>query len=327
MKVSQHRNRQTGALEGKIEFYREHGMHRSLPLNYAFVAQSRAVHFDGLREVSWREAYTGFTVLGVAGLVWSLMLFFGDQGHAGTVAFASMFPLFVALVWYLNDRYTIVMGGFERAGVLNYATHLADMLEYGSETEQDKAQVGAEKLLDLLNQREFDVLARFTDGWSLVNGDRSVPVQLSRVQQALAVPKGSGRTAPVAEETVFVRAASRLGKSERSDDASVVRLVAQRVDQLHPDQQVVAESAAQTVVDAYDTLDRLPVRVASTPGPDGTSPSEDAEHAVDLALEVLRSVSDESYRADTDALRSLRRYAQQWAPRGADPLHLDDGAP
>ncbi|WP_460466961.1 hypothetical protein [Calidifontibacter terrae] len=113
-----------------------------------------------------------------------------------------------------------------------------------------------------------------------------------------------------------------LQAANRDEDAKLVSQVAARFSELSPAGQVVAGAAIRTVVDAYVFLNRLTPQHRTSRGSDGTTPEEDASFAVSAALARLASSLHDAQQGDTDRLRALRRYADQWAARPDDPLNL-----
>ncbi|NHN56940.1 hypothetical protein G9U51_14290 [Calidifontibacter sp. DB0510] len=117
-------------------------------------------------------------------------------------------------------------------------------------------------------------------------------------------------------------AANLLHRSGREEDARVVIDLAGRVNHLPVRDQEAARQAAAAIRDAYRHLDRVPADLADLPGPDGTTPREDAASVVDASVGHLRRARTAATTSDTNALRALRRYSGQWADKPG-PLDLD----
>ncbi|MBD2759478.1 hypothetical protein IEE94_08130 [Yimella sp. cx-573] len=158
-----------------------------------------------------------------------------------------------------------------------------------------------------------------------LNGSRVMQISGYLAGNSRPSSRPPSRPAPVNRppaRTPREHAVMLLVRNDREDDAALVDQVVARFDSLSVREQEAVRQAIRAIIEAFTLLGRLTSPAQVHPGPDGSTPQEDAHSAVDAALSRLSVALNEAQRGDADGLRALRRYAGQWAERPDDPLSL-----
>ena len=263
------------------------------------------------REISQKPAIAAYGII-IGGAMTTLLMVLGLVGYrdAGMLAVVAAIVTVVCL-WI--DRMTMPV---KTTDELEKVTALADTLGAGLRLDPDNTDimVAARQFMRALEARDTSRVVVMAQQLDAILG--TTPGQRDGLELHPADVLEIGQES----HTTMADAAGALRAAGQTDNAAVVDRVDTRYDRLTPDEQVTADSAARTILEALTTLAELPDHLAGRLGPDGSTPRDDADASVEAALLVLRTLSDDTYRDEADKLRVLRRYARQWEP---NPLNLD----
>lgn len=271
------------------------------------------------REISRQPAIAAYGIsftlrnIGIiGGAMATLLMVLGLVGYRDAGMLAAVVAIVAAVCLWI-DRMTMPV---KTTDELEKVTTLADTLGAGLRLDPDNTDimVAARQFMRALEARDTSRVVGMAQQLDAILG--TTPGQRDGLELHPADVLEIGQES----HTTMADAAGALRAAGQTDNAAVVDRVDTRYHRLTPDEQVTADSAARTILEALTTLAELPDHLAGRPGPDGSTPRDDADASVKAALLVLRTLSDDTYRDETDQLRVLRRYARQWEP---NPLDLE----
>ncbi|RYG76122.1 hypothetical protein EU513_13795 [Yimella sp. RIT 621] len=271
------------------------------------------------REISQQPAITAYGIsftlrnIGIiGGAMTTLLMVLALVGYRDAGMLAAVAAIVAAVCLWI-DRMTMPV---KTTDELEKVTTLADTLGAGLRLDPDNTDimVAARQFMRALEARDTSRVVGMAQQLDAILG--TTPGQRDGLELHPADVLEIGQES----HTTMADAAGALRAAGQTGNAAVVDRVDTRYHRLTPDEQVTAESAARTILEALTTLAELPDHLAGQPGPDGSTPRDDADASVKAALLVLRTLSDDTYRDETDQLRVLRRYARQWEP---NPLDLE----
>lgn len=282
------------------------GVNRILPSTYLVGAgrdgvDHRSVSIHG---VSVRRAGAVGVTAGAAVLVWAAAV--GEVILALIAMFFMLSGASLAFIdHHLRRRWTMVSSWYDVLDVRDAAEHLGELLDRPG-TPSRETQHRADMFIDALRRQDPGALSQAIEALPRQGGSPSLP----------------GPEPSIEAEQPGHTAAALLAGHDRAVDAATVAHVQDDIGVLPVAEQEATSRAMNAIVDAYTTLDALPVDVASRPNNHGSTPTEDAVAAVDSAMELLDRARTATYDGDVDALAALRRYATQWDST-TNPLRLD----
>lgn len=276
---------------------------------------TRHIHGGQPAVVAWGIEVTmrrfGNMALGIALL---LAVVGGLKSDPTLVLFAALVTAVFVVTFWLDKRVMDTHTDTEREQVQCLAQGLSSALAL--DPDNTEIMASARHFMTALEQRDTRMvvaMAQEFDAAISANG------QVPGIESSTDFEQYGDREVGNA---VVLDAAEMLRAHGQADNATLVDDVAERYDRLAPDRQVIADAAARTISEAFTTLTGIPDYLATRPGPDGTTPVDDADASVNAAVQMLRTLGEDTYQDDMDQLRALRRYATQW-DASETALHLD----